>query len=91
MVLLSVRPGSQRHDPHIPLICHSHMSHYHDSELTSACPIRVIPSAKLDSDKYQILKSLHDSGFKLPTLCIGSLHVSLNVCMGGGLCCFIVT
>ena len=30
-------------------------SHYHDTELTSACPILIIPGACLGSDKYQFL------------------------------------
>ena len=33
-------------------------SHYPDSELTSSCPILLMPSARLESDKYQFYKSL---------------------------------
>ena len=33
-------------------------SHYPDNELTSPCPILEMLSARLDSDRYQFLKSL---------------------------------
>ena len=38
---------------------YSSQSYYADTELASLCPILVMPSVKLDSDKYQVCTSLN--------------------------------
>ena len=39
------------------MTCYLTQSHYPDTELTSPCPILIIQSIRLGSDKYQFLKS----------------------------------
>ena len=50
------------------------LSHYPNTVLTSLGPILIMPSARLDSDKYQFDKLLFDSnGFRTPYLPHGKM------------------
>ena len=40
------------------MTCYPTQSHYPDTELTSPCPILIMPRARLENDKYQFDKSL---------------------------------
>ena len=45
--------ASLEHQPTSTMTCYPTQSHYPDPELNSLCPILIMPSASLGSDKYQ--------------------------------------
>ena len=53
--------ASLEHQAVSSMVCYPTQSHYPDTEPTSPCPILIMPSTRLGSDKYQLYSHCFDS------------------------------
>ena len=73
--------ASLEHQAASTVTCYPTQSHYPDTEPTSPCPMLIIPSARLESDKYQSI-GLTRQGFETMRSGLEPLTLGLHDLLG---------